>query len=108
MTSDRCPLERRKGLQGLELTREAATTGGVGATSVRHVLSSSVPVSPTFLGGYLGFVRGNIKESRGRLRGIPTVDNKAGGGATEGQDMSAGVSREGPREGRNSDPMHVY
>ena len=102
------PLEPRKGLQGLELTRDAAPAGGVGATSVRHLLSSGVPVSPTFLGGDLGFVRGNIKESRGGLREIPTVDNKAGGGATEGQDMSAGLSREGPGEGRNSDPMHVY
>ena len=90
------PLELRKGLQGLELTREAATAGGVGATSVRHVLSSGGPGSPPFWGGDLGFVRGDVQEAGGGTRGFPKVYNGEEGGAMRGRDMVAGGSREGP------------
>ena len=74
----------------MEPTGEAATSGGGGATSVRHVLSSGGPVSPPFRGGDLGFVRGKVKEARGGSHGFPMVENKSGVGATEGQDTEAG------------------
>ena len=92
----------------MELTGEAATAGGGGATSVHHVLSSGGLVSPPFRGGDLGFVRGDVKEDIGVSRGFPTADNKAGGGAKEGRGMAAGFSRYGPGEGRYSAPRHIY
>ena len=70
--------------------------GGVGSTSVRHDLSSGGPVSPSFWCGDLGFSRGNVQESIGGSRGFPTKDNKPEGSATEGRDMEAGGSRDGP------------
>ena len=56
--------------------------GGVGATSVHHVLSSGGPFSTPLQGVDLGFVRGNVKEDRGGSHGIPSEDNTAGGGVT--------------------------
>ena len=43
-----------------------------------------------------GFFIGNVKEARGGSRGFPTADDKAGGGAIEGRDIEAGVSRCSP------------
>ena len=76
--------------------------------SVHHVLLSGGPVSPTFGGGDLGFVRGNAHEDRGGLRWFPVEDNKVEGGETEGQDMVKGDSRDGTREGINSAPRKLY
>ena len=50
----------------------------------------------SFWGGDLGFIRGDVQKAIGGSRGFPTAYNKAKGGATEGQDMAADSSREGP------------
>ena len=62
----------------------------------------------SFTGADLVFVRGGVKEAIEVSSGFTTSYNKAGGGATEGRDMAAGGSRDGPGEGRYSAPRHAY
>ena len=74
--------------------------GGCGATSVRHVLSIGGTDSPHLWGGYLSFVRGEVQEYGGGTRRFPKADNGEEDGATVGQDLAAGVRREGSLEVR--------
>ena len=46
-------------------------------------------------GGYLGFVRGDAEEAGGGTRRFTKADNGEEDGALGGQDLAAGVSREG-------------
>ena len=59
----------------MESAGETSQEGGGGAMSVRNVLSGGGPGSPTFGGGDLGFVGGDVPETVGGARGIPKVDN---------------------------------
>ena len=70
------PSEFREGPHGLDLAWEAATEGGGGATSVCHILSGSGLGSPTFWGGGLGFVGGNVLEAGGGTRVFPKADKR--------------------------------
>ena len=69
---------------------------------------NDVPVSHPFQGRDLGFFIGHVQEAIWVSRGFPTADNESEGGATEGQDMAAGVSRDSHLEGRNSSPRYLY
>ena len=86
-------MECCENLPGLELYGEDALEVGVGTTSFRHILSAGGPGSLTFWGEDLGFVRGDVQESGGGTHGVPKVDNRTEGVATEGRDLAAGVRR---------------
>ena len=63
----------------MESAGENSKEGGGGATNVRNFLSGGGPVSLTFLGGDLGFVRCDVPESGWDAHGIPKEDNRTEG-----------------------------
>ena len=90
------PLEFWEGPLDLEPAVEAATEGGGGATSVRHVLSGGGSGSLNFWGGDLGFVGVDVPEAGGGTHGITKEDNGTYGSSSEGRDLEVCGSREGP------------
>ena len=90
-------ISRRQSL----LTKFKESRGG--PVSVRNVLPGSGASGITFLGKELGFVGGNVPESRGSARGLPKTDDGPESKAAEGQDLEKQGSGEGAQRSVNPD-----
>ena len=80
---------------------------GSGPACVRNILSGNGTGGVTLWDGDLGFVGGNVQESRGGAHGFPQTVDGSEGHAVEGRDLEKRGSGEGNQGSRNSDTGDV-